>query len=362
MKTKLSTLPLSIDVETTRILKALPAAHAALAELKGVATTLPNISILLNTLALQEAKDSSAIENIITTNDDLFRAELNLSNYKNVAAKEVQNYSTALLKGYELIKENGLITVPIILEIHKELEQNDAGFRLLPGTELINERTREVVYTPPQDGNEVKELMSNLAEYINIDDIDGLDPLVKMAIIHHQFESIHPFYDGNGRTGRILNILFLVAKGLLDSPILYHSRYIIQNKDMYYELLQKARAENKWEEWILYMIEGIELIARQSIGLIKGIKDLMQVQKIHIRDNYKFYSQDLLNNLFRHPYTKIEFLQDEIGVSRQTASKYLNLLHEDKTGILEKVSVGKEYYYINVKLMELITKYDYKVK
>lgn len=204
--------------------------------------------------------------------------------------------------------------------------------------------------------------MSNLAEYINLDDKDGLDPLVKMAIIHHQFESIHPFYDGNGRIGRILNILYLVAKGLLDSPILYHSRFIIQNKDKYYELLQKTRTDDKWEEWILYMVEGIESIARQSVGLIKGIKNLMQEQKIHIRDNYKFYSQDLLNNLFRHPYTKIEFLQDELGVSRQTASKYLKLLHEDKTSILEKVSVGKEYYYINTKLMELITKYDYKVK
>ena len=204
--------------------------------------------------------------------------------------------------------------------------------------------------------------MSNLAEYINLDDKDGLDPLVKMAIIHHQFESIHPFYDGNGRIGRILNILYLVAKGLLDSPILYHSRFIIQNKDKYYELLQKTRTDDKWEEWILYMVEGIESIARQSVGLIKGIKNLMQEQKIHIRDNYKFYSQDLLNNLFRHPYTKIEFLQDELGVSRQTASKYLKLLHEDKTSILEKVSVGKEYYYINTKLIELITKYDYKVK
>lgn len=361
MKSSLKPLPLGSNIETRRILKALPNAHAALAELKGVATTLPNISILLNTLALQEAKDSSAIENIITTQDDLFKAELNISSSNNIAAKEVQRYAAALHKGYELVRKNGFITVPIILEIHKILEQNDAGFRTVPGTELVNERTKEVIYTPPQDGNEVKELMSNLINYINIDD-DDVDPLIKMAIIHHQFESIHPFYDGNGRTGRIINILYLVAKGLLDTPILYHSRFIIQNKDKYYELLQSARTDDRWEEWILFMLEGVESIARQSIDLIIEIKKLMQDMKHHIRDNYKFYSQDLLNNLFKHPYTKIELLQDELKISRQTASKYLNLLNEDKSNILEKVSLGKEHYYINRKLMDLIIKYDYKVK
>lgn len=362
MESSLKPLPLKIDIETKKVLKALPNVHAALAELKGIATTLPNISILLNTLALQEAKDSSAIENIITTQDDLFKAELNINTTNNIAAKEVQNYAAALHKGYELVRKNGLITVPIILEIHKELEQNDAGFRTVPGTELVNERTKEVIYTPPQDGNEVKNLMSNLMDYINIDDENGIDSLIKMAIIHHQFECIHPFYDGNGRTGRIINILYLVAKGLLDSPILYHSRYIIQNKDKYYELLQLARTNNRWEEWILYMLEGIESIARQSISLITEIKKLMQDMKHHIRDNYKFYSQDLLNNLFKHPYTKIELLQDELNVSRQTASKYLNLLNEDKSNILEKVTLGKENYFINRKLMDLILKYDYKVK
>lgn len=352
-------LPLAKDFESKAILKKLPAAHAALAELKGVASTIPNVSILINTLTLQEAKDSSAVENIVTTHDELFKAQLDLKYVENIAAKEVQYYAMALKTGFQLVSENKIISNKMILTIHEQLEQNNAGFRKLPGTDLKNSRTNQIVYTPPQNGQEVKKLMENLEIYINNGNLEDIDPLIKMAIIHHQFESIHPFYDGNGRTGRILNILYLVSKELIDYPILYLSRYIIQNKARYYELLQKVRDDDQWEEWILFMIDGIEVISRQSISLIQAIKKLMQEYKFHIRENYKYYSQDLLNNLFRHPYTKIEFLQDELKVERRTAGKYLNELSADKNLHITKMKIGKSNYYVNKGLMKLIYNHDY---
>ncbi len=356
-------LPLrSVDFETKAILRQLPGARAALAELKGIAATIPNVSILINALALQEAKNSSAIENIITTHDELFKAELDIGFVKNIAAKEVQNYALALKKGFDLVRGNKLITNSTILNIHQELEQNNAGYRVLPGTELKNERSNETIYVPPQNGDELKKLMSNLVDFLNDDGIQDIDPLVKMAIIHHQFESIHPFYDGNGRTGRILNILYLVAKGLLDYPLLYLSRYIVQNKAEYYRLLQSVRESAAWEEWVLYMLEGVESVSRQGIELIRAIKQLMQDYKFYIRDNYKYYSQDLLNNLFRHPYTKIEFLQQELKVDRRTAAKYLNELAGDGRGILTKLKLGKSNYYVHNKLVELLISQDYNVQ
>lgn len=361
MEYKIPTLPLQNDVETKAILRKVADAHAALSELKGVAASIPNVSILLNTLALQEAKDSSAVENIITTHDDLFKAELDISFIKNAATKEVQNYATALKKGFELVSKNNLITNSIILEIHRELEQNDAGYRTLPGTELKSDRTNKTIYIPPQNANEIKELMINLIDYINNDEMQDVHPLIKMAIVHHQFESIHPFYDGNGRSGRIINILYLLAKDLIDYPVLYLSRYIIQNKDDYYRLLQQTRITGKWEEWILFMLKGVEEVSRQSISLIKSIKILMQDYKTHIRSNYKFYSQDLLNNLFRHPYTKIEFLQNELGITRQSAAKYLNELSIDNKKILIKIKLGRENFFINQSLMDLFTRYDFRL-
>lgn len=362
MSYTVTSLPLAQDVETKAVLKKLPAAHAALAELKGIAATIPNVSILLNTLALQEAKDSSAIENIITTHDELFRAELNIELVKNIAAKEVRHYASALKSGFELVTAHKLITNTTLLEIHRELEGNTAGYRQLPGTELKNDLTGEVIYTPPQNGEDVKRMMANLVDYINDDSLDDLDPLIKMAIIHHQFESIHPFYDGNGRTGRIINILYLVAKGLLDIPVLYLSRYVIQHKQRYYQLLQLVRDTSDWEEWILFLLEAVEYVSRQSIELIKSIKSLMQDYKIHIRNHYKYYSQDLLNNLFRHPYTKIDFLQQELNISRQSASKYLNELATDPKGILVKIKIGRDFFFINQSLMNLFTLYDYKLE
>jgi Fic family protein len=351
---KLRELPLSIDVETKAVLKSLPAAHAALAELKSIASTIPNQIILINTLGLQEAKDSSAIENIITTHDDLYKSELNLDSFKSLEAKEVQNYISAMKKGFELIKRKGLITNSIILEIQKELEGNNAGFRKLPGTELKNSSTGKTIYTPPQDIEEINKLMANLDKFINDPTICDYDPLIKMAIIHYQFESIHPFYDGNGRTGRIMNILYLIIEKLQNLPILYLSNYIIQNKSDYYRLLQQIRDEENWEEWLLYIINGIEKTSRETIELIIQIKELMMEFKQRLRENYKFYSQDLLNNLFKHPYTKIEFIVNDLNVSRITAANYLNKLADD--GLLRKERIGTGNYYINEKLFNLLIK------
>lgn len=351
---KLKELPLTIDVETKAVLKSLPSAHAALAELKGIASTIPNQIILVNTLGLQEAKDSSAIENIITTHDELYKSELNLDSFKSLEAKEVQNYISALNKGFELIKTKGFITNNIIIEIQRELEGNSAGFRKLPGTALKNSSTGETIYTPPQDINEINSLMKNLEKFINDPSMSDYDPIVKMAIIHYQFESIHPFYDGNGRTGRIINILYLIIEKLQNLPILYLSNYIIQNKADYYRLLQELRDNENWEEWLLFMIHGIEKTSRETIELIIQIKELMMEYKHKLRNNYKFYSQDLLNNLFKHPYTKIEFIVTDLNVSRITAANYLNKLAED--GILKKERIGTGNYYINEKLFNLLTK------
>lgn len=345
-------LPTQIDVESKRVLKALPSAHAALAELKAVASSIPDQHILINTLTIQEAKNSSAIENIITTHDELYRAKPGLKTGVSISTKEVQDYRIALELGFEIVSSKGLLTLNDINRIQGVLESNNAGIRKLPGTMLRNASTGEVVYEPPQNPEEIKALMSNLALYINDTEMDDYDILVKMAVIHYQFESIHPYYDGNGRTGRILNVLYLILNGLQELPILYLSRYIIKHKNDYYRLLQEVRDQDNWEEWLLYMIHGIEETARETIELITKMKLLMMDMKHLIRKNYKFYSQDLLNNLFKYPYTKIEYIIEDIGVSRITAANYLNTLARD--GVLRKERVGKTNFYINPKLLELL--------
>ena len=349
----LNELPPKANLETINILKKLNLAHRALAELKGVASTIPNQEILINTLALQEAKDSSAIENIITTHDDLFRAELNLAGVKNLSAKEVQSYSYALKKGLELLKDSGILTVKHLLIIQEILVNNNAGLRKVAGTSLKNIATGETIYTPPQDYDSIVRLMSNLEKYINTDQIESLDVLIKMAIIHYQFESIHPFYDGNGRTGRILNILYLILKGLLDSPILYLSRYIIQNKSEYYSRLQKVTEKADWESYILFILDGIETTSKDAIKVIRSISALMEDYKTKMQKEFKFYTQDLLNNLFYHPYTKVDFLTQNLNISRITATNYLNQLVEK--GYLEKVKYGKSNYYVNTKLFDILS-------
>jgi len=351
---QLRELPLTIDVESKAVLKRLPKAHAALAELKGIASSIPNQLVLINTLGLQEAKDSSAIENIITTHDDLYKSGLNIETIKSLSAKEVQNYISALKAGFEFVSENGLLTNKTILKVQEILEDNKAGFRTMPGTTLKSSDSGETIYTPPQNIEHINQLMTNLEKFINDSSISDLDPLVKMAIIHFQFESIHPFYDGNGRTGRIMNILYLILQNLQNLPILYLSSYIIRTKSEYYELLQLVRETNNWEEWIIYMVDGIEKTAKETIGLITEMKELMLYFKNKLRDGYKFYSQDLLNNLFKHPYTKIEFIVNDLNVSRITAANYLNKLAED--GLLRKEKLGTANYYINEQLFELLSR------
>ena len=353
MAYKIPQLPLPLDIESKAILKKTAAARSALAEMKGAALSIPNESILISTLSLQEAKDSSAIENIITTHDELYQGDYLKKEFKSISSKEVHNYAEALRWGFETVRQIGILTNNHIIKMQATLEENDAGFRKVPGTELKNEQTGEIVYTPPQTHDEVVAFMSNLEHFINDNALSDWDPLVKMAIIHHQFESIHPFYDGNGRTGRIINILYLVKEGLLNLPILYLSRYINQNKADYYRLLQKVRTENAWEEWVFYILDGIEQTSLQTIKIIEGIKNLMLKHKKKIRENTKFYSQDLINNLFKHPYTKIDFIMTDLEVSRLTATKYLDEL--DQIGILQKVKLGRDNYYINTDLYNLLS-------
>lgn len=347
-------LPLHRDVESKEVLKKLSTAHRALAELKGLITSIPNQSILLETLTLREARESSAIENIISTIDEVYQSNLFSEQFSSAAAKEVHQYALALKIGFELVKRNQLLTNNHILQIQKVVEQNNAGFRKLPGTMLKNELSGEIVYTPPQDAETIIELMQNLETFINDDTLIDADPLTKMAIIHHQFESIHPFYDGNGRTGRIINMLYLVQKDLLHLPILYLSRYIIQHKATYYRLLQEVREKDNWEEWILFLLDGIEKTAIESVVLITQIKELMQQYKLLIRKNHpKMYSQDLLNNLFKFPYTKIEYFQKDLQVSRSTAIRYLKALELE--GVLKKQKIGRDNFYLNEKLFRLLT-------
>lgn len=341
------------DIETRAILKMLPKAHAALAELKGVASSMPNQSILVGTLSLQEAKDSSEIENIVTTHDELYRSDFVKQQFASFAAKEVYNYAAALRSGFERVKQTSLLTLNDILDIQSGIEENRAGLRKLPGTALKNDRTGETIYTPPQHPDDISSLMVNLEAFINQPELCDWDPLVKMAVIHHQFESIHPFYDGNGRTGRIINILYLVQQGLQDVPVLYLSRYINRNKADYYRLLQSVRTTNDWEPWLLWMLEGIIQTARQTTLLITEIKALMQSTKLRIRSELpKIYSQDLINNLFKHPYTKVEFVIDDLMVHRSTAVRYLDSLVSSQ--ILSKHKLGKDNYYFNSDLYRLL--------
>ena len=337
--------------DTPAILKKLASSSRALAELKGIASSIPNQGILINTLGLQEAKDSSEIENIVTTHDELFKDDVLPEAFANAAAKEVLRYRQALRLGFDQVRQTGLLTTNHIIEIQSELERNNAGFRKLPGTALKN-GSGETVYTPPQEPAEIVALMSDLERFINDPARFTADPLIKMALIHHQFESIHPFYDGNGRTGRILNVLYLVKEGLLDVPVLYLSSHIVRTKADYYRLLQTVRENDTWEDWVLYLLDAVEQTAGQTITTIHAIKTALFDYKHRIRAGYKFYSQDLINNLFTHPYTKIQFVQRDLKVSRLTATKYMDALADG--GFVQKHKVGRSNYYINVALNAIL--------
>jgi len=346
-------LPLKIDVETKAILKKSISASRALSKLNGVAYTIPNQNIIINSLVLQEAKDSSEIENIITTHDEIYKSTIDTSNISK-ATKEVNYYAQALKKGFALVKSDELLLIKHIVQIQAILENNDAGIRKQSGTVLKNESTGETIFTPPQEEKEIKDLLSNLEYYINT--TDDIDPLIKIAIIHHQFESIHPFYDGNGRTGRIINILYLVLNNLLDIPILYLSRYITKNKADYYRLLQNVRDYNSWEEWILYILDGVEQVSYQTTKLINSINILMEETQQQIKAKLpKIYSKDLVEVLFLHPYTKIEFLvNNNIVKTRQSASTYLKEL--EAIEILKSTKIGRSKFFVNTKLYDLLKK------
>ena len=355
-------LPLPYDLETKEILKQVNRANKKLAELKGVAQTIPNERILISSLTLQEAKDSSAVENIVTTQDDLYRAGLDISHqFINAATKEVLFYREAINEGFRMVRNKDILTLNDIKHVQEILEQNSAGFRTTPGTQLKRENDGAIIYTPPQDGQAIVRYMSNLEQFINDERMSQLDPLIKMAIIHHQFESIHPFYDGNGRTGRIINILYLVITSLLDLPILYLSRYITHNKGEYYRLIQAIRDKNtdnaaEWEAWILFMLKGVEVTAEDTISLVKNIGQLMAEYKNIIRPDFgSKYNHELLNGLFYHPYTKIDHVVANMQISRQTASKYLERIVA--LGLLQKEKMGKENYYINTRLMNLFIEF-----
>ena len=361
-KYSIPSLPLPYDLETKEVLKQLNRANRKLAELKGVAQTIPNERILISSLTLQEAKDSSEVENIVTTQDDLYRAGLDPSHqFINAATKEVLFYREAINEGFRMVRNKDILTLNDIKHVQEILEQNTAGFRTTPGTQLKRENDGAVIYTPPQDGMAIVRYMSNLEQFINDDHLSQLDPLIKMAIIHHQFESIHPFYDGNGRTGRIINILYLVITGMLDLPILYLSRYITHNKGEYYRLIQAIRDKNtdnaaEWEAWILFMLKGVEVTAEDTISLVKNIGRLMAEYKNVIRPDFgSKYNHELLNGLFYHPYTKIDHVVANMQVSRQTASKYLDRIVA--LGLLKKEKMGKENYYINTRLMNLFIEF-----
>lgn len=350
---KLEMLPYkNVNLKTNKILEQLTVSSRALAELKGYANTIPNMHILINAVTINEAKDSSAIENIVTTHDDIYKV-LTESGFKEENAKEVVDYRNAIWAGYEQIKKDGFINTNTIVKIQGIIEHNNAGIRKLPGTELKNSLTGETIYTPPKNEEEIRDYLRNLEKFINNNE-DGIDPLIKVCLIHYQFESIHPFYDGNGRTGRILNILYLVLNKLIDSPILYLSKYINKTKQEYYKLFNEVRNNNNYEEWILYILKGIEITSKETITLIEKIQDEMKNFKEEFRTKLpKIYSKELLESLFYEVYTKIAYIEKACDVTRLTATSYLNQLEE--IGLLESEKIGREKIYKNLRLIKLLS-------
>ena len=360
MLSSLQQITREIDFETPTILKALAKAHRYLGELKGVFDSIhkgtfiknPHQESLISVLSLLEAQASSAIENIIATQDALYKYRLH-PNDKDPSAKEVHNYVGELGHGFFRFVHHTPISMTHLTDIPKNILGNNAGVRTQPGTKVVNQRTGEVVYVPPEP-SELQPLLNELEAFINNPDISRLDPLIKMALIHHQFESIHPFADGNGRTGRILNILYLLQEGLLDAPILYLSCYINQTKGEYYHLLQTARdSKEQWEKWVVYLLEGVALTAQNAITLIQEINCIRHLQKRQIRMKYpRIYRQELINSLIQHPYIKIQFLMKDLCLLRATATRHLNILA--KGGILEKSRLGRKNYYLNTELIDLL--------
>jgi Fic family protein len=350
---QLPLLPPKAELETPVVMKQLVKSHQTLAELKGYAKILPNEEVLIHSIILQEAKDSSAIENIVTTHDELFKG-LTLKQNISPRVKEVLNYRSALLEGFGALKKRGVLSANGIIALQERLECNKAGIRKLPGTALKNDRTGKVVYTPPDNPAAIVRLIRNFEEYLNTN-LDGADPLIKMAVSHYQFESIHPFYDGNGRTGRIINVLYLVLEKLLSAPVLYLSRYITRNKADYYRLLQKVRTKDGWTEWVLYMLKAVEETSIGTLHLIDAIREAMKVTaNIMKKQSGKLYSKDFLELLFEKPYIRIGDIVDEGIASRNIAANYLRTL--EKTGIVRSEKKGRDILYINIRLYDILKK------
>ena len=345
--------PAKEEIETVKVLRQLVKSSVALAELKGLAKILPNPTILLNAVILKEARASSEIENVITTQDKLYQALSAKGTQADNATKEVLRYREAILYGFRFINKKGFLSTNAIIEIQKILEENTAGIRKLPGTALRNAATGKVIYTPPDNIHSINLLIKNLEKYLN--EQDDVSPLIKMAVQHYQFESIHPFYDGNGRTGRIINVLYLILNNLLENPVLYLSAYIIDNKIDYYRLLQEVRTKDNWEGWILYILKGIEQTANETIIQVNEISKLfVKTQELVKKKAPKSYSKELIELLFEHPYCKNEYLTERFGISRITASKYLKEL--EKIQVLQSKQVWKETLYINTQLFDLLKK------
>jgi Fic family protein len=348
-------LPPNCDLENKVILKKTISANKALAELRGWTFAQPNPFLLLDSLSLQEAKASSEIENVVTTNDELYQAlatplNLNIS----PATKEVLHYKEALWFGFNKIKEEKPLTVNVFIDLFRIVKKRSDGIRCLPGTVLKN-AFNEIVYTPPDNEHDILRLLSNLENYINTDTQDDIDPLIKLAIIHYQFECIHPFPDGNGRVGRIVNVLYLVQKDLLVFPILYLSNYIIENKFEYYKALKAVTENNDWEKWILYILDAVEQTSTKTLNTIKNIYKAQEDMRILLKEKVpQIYSKELVSVLFERPYCKIDLLVKNDIAKSQTASKYLKALYE--LGLLDLVVKGREKYYINKKLWEILTK------
>ena len=335
-------LPPAAELETRAVLKRAIEANRLLANLRGLAAQIPNQGILINGIVLQEARLSSEIENIVTTNDDLYRAEVVADAAIDPHTKEVLRYREALNFGYLAMRERPL-SVNLFVDIVRMIKRLDFDVRRTTGTALKNAQG-EVVYTPPVGESVIRDKLANLEKFLHAD--DGLDPLVKMAVLHYQFEAIHPFEDGNGRTGRIINLLYLVQAGLLDIPVLFLSRYILEHKQDYYALLRSVTEQQAWEPWLLYMLDAVADTAQQTFGQVTRIRALMEEMRRKVQqDAPGIYSKDLVELVFRQPYTKIQFLVDAQLAKRQTASAYLKTLAD--LGVLRAVKQGREVYYVN---------------
>jgi len=344
-------LPPKADVETKAILKKAIAANRELAGMVNSCKRLPNQGVLYNLIFLKEAKDSSEVENIITTNDELYEAFSSDKIHLDPGTKEVLHYVDALWVGISQIQKDQILTTKTFINIVNTIKENTAGIRSNSGVKIINDKTKEVIYTPPEGKEVILDKLKNLEEFINKK--DDIDPLIKMAIIHYQFESIHPFSDGNGRTGRIINLLYLTLCGLLDHPVLFLSKYILDSKDQYYIKLRNVTEKDDWEDWIKYMLEGIEKTAIYTKTKIDGIINLFDETKNLIKERKpKIYSKDLVEVIFKQPYCKIKFIEEAGIAKRLTASKYLQELEE--IGVLRGKKVGKEKLYVNIKFYNLL--------